>query len=401
MRMSGVRTVFLSSTGGDLKDYREAAYQSIEKLPDWKCVRMEDFGARAWDVDTFCRDAVKQCDLFIGVIGNRFGAVPKGSKESYTQREYLAARDEKKPVLLFMAPDDFPVPGNLLEPMTRVKAQQKFRAALKNSGNHIVDAGFRTPAELANAIVTAMYNFVRESTGGRKPADTAGYLGLLWQDTAYIDIRGLKIANEEVHRFRIDELYTPLTTVAAPEQREPGSVEEEIAARERTVPLQRALENRCVVLVGDPGAGKSTFLRRIAFAACETLLGKNALAAAELLPRKTCPFPLLIRTASLSSYIQRRRRGGDGPPDADSPEWVIRYLEEEAQGKNRILDSAFFREQLDSGCLLLLDGLDEATDQTERKAVARLLELLARAYDKTQIVATSRPTEARRSFPGS
>jgi hypothetical protein len=26
---------------------------ALQKLDDWKCVRMEDFGARAWDVDTF------------------------------------------------------------------------------------------------------------------------------------------------------------------------------------------------------------------------------------------------------------------------------------------------------------------------------------------------------------
>jgi hypothetical protein len=30
-----------------------------------------------------------------------------------------------------------------------------------------------------------------------------------------------------------------------------------------------------------------------------------------------------------------------------------------------------------------MDGLDEATDRADRKAIARLLELLARAYDKT------------------
>jgi hypothetical protein len=73
---------------------------------------------------------------------------------------------------------------------------------------------------------------------------------------------------------------------------------------------------------------------------------------------------------------------------------VIHFLEAEAQGKNRTLDGAFFRRQLNDGCLLLLDGLDEAADQADqadRKAMARLLEYTARAYEKTQVVATSRP----------
>jgi len=389
--MAAVRTVFLSSTGADLHEYREAAFLALQKLDGWKCVRMEDFGARAWDVDTFCRAEVARCDLFLGIIGHRFGSAPKGSKESYTQREYRAALEAKKPVLLFLAADDFPIPANLLEPMTKIKAQAKFRESLRNGGKHIVAEGFASPTDLAQKIVTSVYN-----SGGRKKPDAEGYLKFLWEDTAYIDIRGLRISNEDVHRFRIDELYTPLTTVLAPEEPEKkrrrgkkGDEEERLAGRQ-TVPLQRGLENRRVVLVGDPGAGKSTFLRRIAFAACETILGRNPLAAAELLPAGPCPFPLLIRAASLSNHILRNRRAGNSP-DADSPEWVVHYLEAEAQGKNRTLDAAFFREQLDGGCLLLLDGLDEAADRTERKAMARLLELTARAYEKTQVVATSRP----------
>jgi hypothetical protein len=379
-RNSQVRNVFLSSTGGDLTAYRKAAYEAIQGLDDWKCVRMEDFGARDWDVDTFCRAKVQECDLFIGIIGNRFGSGPKGSKDSYTQREYQAARDAHRPVLLFLASDDFPVPGNLLEPMTKVRVQRAFRARVRNGGDRIVDFGFTSAEDLAKRVVSALYHFVRESPGGRKPPDATDYLKFLWDDTAYIDIRGLSTTSEDVYRFRIDELYTPLTTVAAPEN--PKS-------EHQSVPLQRALENRCVVLVGDPGAGKSTFLRRIAFASCETLLGRNPAAAAELLPAGSGRFPLLIRAASLSNHIQRNRR--EGPADADSPEWVIRYLEAEAQGRNRSLDAAFFREQLNSGCLLLMDGLDEATDRTNRKDMARLLELLARSYDRTQVVATSRP----------
>src|SRR5215472_5375259 len=98
--MSPVRRLFLSSTGADLDAYREAASRALLKLDGWQCVRMEDFGARAWDVDAFCRQQVKSCDLFIGIIGHRFGDGPKDVKESYTQREYHAAIEAKKPHLL-------------------------------------------------------------------------------------------------------------------------------------------------------------------------------------------------------------------------------------------------------------------------------------------------------------
>jgi len=78
-----------------LDAYREAASRALLKLDGWQCVRMEDFGARAWDVDAFCRQQVKSCDLFIGIIGHRFGDGPKDVKESYTQREYHAAIEAK------------------------------------------------------------------------------------------------------------------------------------------------------------------------------------------------------------------------------------------------------------------------------------------------------------------
>jgi hypothetical protein len=393
------KTAFLSSTGADLRLYRDAAFLAIQKLDGWKCIRMEDFGARDRDVDSFCRARAEECDLFVGIIGHRFGEGPKGSKESYTQREYRAARAARKPILLFLAPNEFPIPANLTELAWKIKAQAKFRKELTGSKEHIIDIGFNSPDQLALRIATGVSNWERNQSGGAGRMDAAPYLAALREETAYIDIRGLRVGNEAVHRFPIDELYTPLTTVLAGEKREKprehvdrGEREErepkegEDAMRgQKPVPLQRALENRCVVLVGDPGAGKSTFLRRIAFAACETLLGRNPLAAAELIPVKPCPLPLLIRAATLANFIRVKKR--DTALESDSPGWLTLYLQENA----RPLDAAFFREQLDAGCLLELDGIDEVPGQIARKAMARLLERAARTFPKTHIVAASRP----------
>src|ERR1022692_2757171 len=115
---------------------------------------MEDFGARGWDVDSFCRDKAKECDLFVGIIGHRFGDGPKDSKESYSQREYRAARAAKKPILLYLAPDDFSIPANLTEAAWKIKAQQKFRKELIDRKEHIILVGFSSPDQLARQIVT-------------------------------------------------------------------------------------------------------------------------------------------------------------------------------------------------------------------------------------------------------
>ena len=162
--------------------------------------------ARDWDVDTFCRDCVQKCDLFVGLIGHRFGAGPEGSKESYTQREYQAACDAGKPRLLFLASDDLKISAKLYESKTKIKAQAKFQEKLRDSGDRIVSIGFTNPDELAGQIVTAVFNFVQDSPAGSRKFDIEGYLDLLWQETAHINIRGLKVARDVAHQFRIRQV---------------------------------------------------------------------------------------------------------------------------------------------------------------------------------------------------
>jgi formylglycine-generating enzyme required for sulfatase activity len=131
-----------------------------------------------------------------------------------------------------------------------------------------------------------------------------------------------------------------------------------------------------VVLVGDPGAGKSTFLRRIAFAACKAHLGQDALDAANLLPRP-CPFPILIRAATLAEFIRTHRCTADYPVDEHDPAWLTHF--------------PGVGDQLGGDSLLMLDGLDEVADPVRRKNIARLLDKAARKYESARIVATSRP----------
>jgi hypothetical protein len=97
------KTVFLSSTARDLTQYRDAAYQAIEGLDGYHCVRMEDFGARATRADDFCREKVAECDLFVGIVGHLYGSCPEGSDLSYTEQEYEAAIAEEVPRLMFIA----------------------------------------------------------------------------------------------------------------------------------------------------------------------------------------------------------------------------------------------------------------------------------------------------------
>jgi len=119
-----MRRVFLSSTARDLQEYRNAVFEAIQKCDGWHVVRMEDFGARAEMTDEFCRAKVAECNLFVGITAHYFGSSPKGSKKSYTQQEYDAAVETNRPRLMFVAPDDFKLPANLIENASKRKCQR-------------------------------------------------------------------------------------------------------------------------------------------------------------------------------------------------------------------------------------------------------------------------------------
>jgi len=56
---------------------------------------------------------VEKCDVFVGIFGHLYGSCPQGDEKSYTVHEYEAAVENKKPRLMFFAPEEFPVPSGI------------------------------------------------------------------------------------------------------------------------------------------------------------------------------------------------------------------------------------------------------------------------------------------------
>ncbi|MCJ7510051.1 MAG: DUF4062 domain-containing protein [Dehalococcoidia bacterium] len=162
-----VKTVFLSSTAKDLAEYREAAYHAIQRLDGWQCVWMEDFGARDWEVDEFCRAEVAKCDLLVGILGHLHGSCPPGSDQSFTEREYDAAVAGNLPRLMFMAAENFLVPASLFEPTKKQRKQRSFR---KRVSRDRTCATFASADNLASLVVQAIRNWEqREAAQERRP----------------------------------------------------------------------------------------------------------------------------------------------------------------------------------------------------------------------------------------
>lgn len=181
------------------------------------------------------------------------------------------------------------------------------------------------------------------------------YLDYLIADTATIEIRGLHVGAAKAPVFPISELYIELS--------------DETTGK----PLGSSLAQRRLVILGDPGSGKTTFCRRVANEAAEARLADVQR-----------PVPLLVRVSELASFIRKTSR--EFVPSSIAP--FVSYL---AARADKRLDEVHVRAELDRGCLLLIDGLDEAPDESTRERISALIRDAAKAWPRTRIAVTTRP----------
>lgn len=107
---SGIpKTVFVSSTSRDMQDQRAALKSLIEGL-GMTYVGMEDFVPSESTPAEYIRDKVDECDLYVGIIGKRYGHVEPGSGMSMTEIEYHQAVAGGKPLRIFVMDEAVDVP---------------------------------------------------------------------------------------------------------------------------------------------------------------------------------------------------------------------------------------------------------------------------------------------------
>ncbi len=146
--------IFLSSTSCDLDGYREAVHRAIDGLAVFTLVKMEDFGAQDANAKDLCERLVRESDLLVGLMGHYYGSCPPGETISFTELEYRTAAAEGLPRLMFVAPDDFPIPARLREFDASFESQQRFRQEVMAER---VAASFQEREQLASAVTRALF----------------------------------------------------------------------------------------------------------------------------------------------------------------------------------------------------------------------------------------------------
>src|SRR5580658_4775303 len=158
-----IRRVFLSHTSEMrqfpvVRSFVAAAEAAVARAGD-AVTDMAYFAAREGKPADYCRRQVGECDVYVGLIGLRYGSPVQDQPEvSYTELEFEAATDAGVPRLLFLLDEEaaLPIPAaRLLDRNPDLQARQRaFRERLPQAG--LVVAMVTSPLDLEAKLVSAL-----------------------------------------------------------------------------------------------------------------------------------------------------------------------------------------------------------------------------------------------------
>jgi len=151
--------VFVSSTRDDLSDYRDAILRSFPAL-DVLYRGTEFFGARPLRAHDVILEELLECDLYLGILGHRYGAIDPVSGVSFTETEYRTAKEAKIPTIFFLMDDSQKIyHGAIDKDLGNARKLENFK---KTVSAETVFQHFTTPDDLVGKVGRSLQTWLDE-----------------------------------------------------------------------------------------------------------------------------------------------------------------------------------------------------------------------------------------------
>ena len=384
--------VFVSSTFLDNQERRKLVQDAIT-MAGMVWHGMEIFTASTRPVVEECLRYAKEADLLLGIIAWRYGWEPDGNK-SITEMEYAAAKER----LMFLTDPNLPVnPEQDFDPMPeRWKKQEKLEAFKARIRNDQTPALFKETT-LGTKVLASLneWRSRREPKPPQESPETSGAPAHEVDEDLEEEIRQYRRKADSLHAtlpvagfvtqlkvpIDIEDIYVPLHAVldlrGLAGECFADATQAEVELRKCDAALEIALpeafrqcterKRRGVVILGDPGAGKTTHLKRLLLSCLRNGAGSIGL------PQEMLPVFLPLRD------LRDLKHGLD------------RFIQDQLASPHLQTPEGFGERLLKRGNLLfLLDGLDEVADRVQRKQVVEWIDQGLRLHPTCWFVVTSR-----------
>jgi len=363
--------VFISSTSLDLPEYRRAVSEAIVALGLFPS-GMETWAVRDEDAIQLCKRKIDEAEIYLGIYAYRYGWTPDGyDGRSITELEYDWATARGIPRLRFIMADTHPWPESEKQHEAQA-ALNAFKTRLKEKGNIV--GFFTTPDDLKAQVIGALAGYAPQVSA----APLTPYLRALHHASAQSGLlRALDPrTNDPSYGGRgvtVDQVYVPLDmrqrvrrdtdeTILSGYLGDEGKPDE---GRTPLTAMEAANGIHNLVVLGDPGSGKSTFVNYLTLCLTGALLDPESDWLARLEHqgwRHGALYPVVV---VLRDFAQSVDVGA--APTANT---LWNYIEREVVGVQAPDSAAALRALAHRGAMLyLLDGLDEVPG--ERRAFVR------------------------------
>ncbi|HKR98276.1 MAG TPA: DUF4062 domain-containing protein, partial [Candidatus Dormibacteraeota bacterium] len=385
---------YISSTFLDLETHRAVAAKVLQRF-GYECIAMEAYTSEDQRPIDKCLEDVER-DLLVGIYAWRWGS-------GITAAEYEHAVKLGRARLLFIIDEEASWPQKWVD---RDQRMAEFHQQVRKDR---LTATFSTPDTLAAHLSAAL-----ETHGNRTVTapglDFEAYAKFLRRRYNVLDLDALTDPKrDELLQLRVQAMFVEqsaredappielpkeaLDVLAArsdihAEDLPTGMTAEalqELKAAYASRPAHPVLEilaaesNPRTIILGDPGAGKSTMLRYVLL----SLL--DAVPNARLQPALAGRVPCLVDLKTYASLRGQRKC-----------ETLFDYFDSIGSA----VSGAILRRYLDAGrpAVLLFDGIDEIFEPAEQETITRQIAELAESYPAARVIVTSRIIGYRRKL---